>query len=185
MPSPPRRLTPRRLKIEITESVLIDQTRDVMRTLNALHALGVQFALDDFGTGYSSLKYLTCFPFNKIKVDQSFVSGLPGSPRKLAVIRAATTLGWDLGVDTIIEGVEDVDQLRAVRSVGCKYVQGYYFARPCPATELADAIASAEEKCRTAFKPRYGLSTVSRFLKRRTYRLERGDRRFFVSSQNF
>ena len=178
------RLTPSRLKIEITESLLIDQSKDVFKALNDLHALGVQFALDDFGTGYSSLKYLTCFPFNKIKVDQSFVSGLPHSPRKLAVIRAATALGRDLGVDTIIEGVEDIDQLRALRSVGCKYVQGFYFARPTPGSELTGAIASAEEKCRTQLKPGFRLSSILHSLRRRPVRVERSDSRSFATTQN-
>ena len=178
------RLEPGRLKLEITESVLIDESKDVIKTLSELHGLGVQFALDDFGTGYSSLKYLTCFPFNKIKVDQSFVAGLPGSPRKLAVIRAATALGRDLGVDTIIEGVEDVDQLRAVHSVGCKYVQGFYFARPGPASELAGVIAAAEEKCQTQIKPQSHLSAVVDYLRRRTMRFKRLDDRSFVSTEH-
>lgn len=144
-----------RLKIEITESLLLDNTTDVIAALGAIRELGVRIALDDFGTGYSSLKYLTCFAFSKLKIDRSFVSGLPVAYEKLAVIKAASALGRDLGMETIVEGVETRDQLDAVRAAGCKHVQGFYFARPTPPAELVDAIARAEELCDVRAKPRF------------------------------
>lgn len=143
-------LKPERLKIEITESLLLDDTTDVMATLNAIRTLGVRIALDDFGTGYSSLKYLTSFAFSWLKVDRSFVSGLPLAKENLAVIRAAAALGQDLGMEMIVEGVETEEQLAAVKSAGCRYVQGFYFARPMPSEDLADGIVKAENRCRTS-----------------------------------
>ncbi len=139
-----------RLKIEITESSLLDNTTDVVTTLNAIRKLGVRIALDDFGTGYASLKYLTSFPFSRLKVDRSFVSGLPLAIENLAVIKAAAALGRDLGMDTVIEGVETEGQLSAVKAAGCKHIQGFYFARPTPPDDLAEAIAQAEKTCRTS-----------------------------------
>ncbi len=140
-------LEPSRLKIEITESLLIDETADVVATLHAIDDLGVRFALDDFGTGYSSLRYLTSFPFNRLKVDRSFVSDLPKSSQHLAIVRAAAALGRDLGIETVVEGVESPHQLEAVRAAGCKHIQGFYFARPTPPHELAEAITAAEAMC--------------------------------------
>mgnify|MGYP001796280839 CR=1 FL=1 len=140
-------LEPSRLKIEITESLLIDETADVVATLHAIDDLGVRFALDDFGTGYSSLRYLTSFPFNRLKVDRSFVSDLPKSSQHLAIVRAAAALGRDLGIETVVEGVESPHQLAAVRAAGCKHIQGFYFARPTPPEALAAAITAAEAMC--------------------------------------
>ena len=144
-------LRPSRLKIEITESLLLDETSDVIATLHAIDALGVRFALDDFGTGYSSLKYLTSFPFNRLKVDRSFVRGLPAASQNLAIVRAATALGRDLEMETVVEGVETTEQLAAVRSMGCKYVQGFYFARPTSGKDLSQEIRNAESKCKASF----------------------------------
>lgn len=140
-------LAPERLKIEITESLLLDDSNDVVAALGAIRRLGVRIALDDFGTGYSSLKYLTSFAFSKLKIDRSFVTGSPVTPKNLAVIKAATALGRDLGMKTIVEGVETREQLDALRALGCNYVQGFYFARPTPPVELEDVIARAESLC--------------------------------------
>ncbi|MGI9478411.1 MAG: putative bifunctional diguanylate cyclase/phosphodiesterase [Hyphomicrobiaceae bacterium] len=148
-------LNPARLRVEITESVLLDDSTDVLSILNKLHDLGVQIALDDFGTGYSSLKYLTSFPFNKIKIDRSFVTGLPAAFEKLAVIRAATALGRDLGMETVVEGVETPGQLQAVRAAGCNHVQGFFFAKPKPLDALAATVEMAENLCKTTARPQF------------------------------
>ncbi|MFY0612470.1 MAG: EAL domain-containing protein [Hyphomicrobiaceae bacterium] len=148
-------LAPSRLRVEITESLLLDDTTDVLSLLNQLRALGIQIALDDFGTGYSSLKYLTSFPFSKIKIDRSFVTGLPTAFEKLAVIRAATTLGRDLGMETVVEGVETPGQLDAVRAAGCNHVQGFYFAKPTRLSELKETVEAAEGLCKSSIRPRY------------------------------
>lgn len=137
-------LPPERLEIEITETVLLDTSHDVLAALETLQGLGVSIALDDFGTGYSSLKYLTSFSFNKLKIDRSFVSGLPQDQDKLAVLRAMASLGRDLGMRTTVEGVETNDQWRIADSEHCSEVQGFLFAKPTPVTSLEDAIASAE-----------------------------------------
>ncbi len=142
------RLEPERLEIEITESLLLDACESTMETLHDLKTLGCRIALDDFGTGYSSLKYLTSFPFDKLKVDRSFVSGLPHSRRQLAVLRATTLLGNDLGMSTTIEGVETEAQLRVAETEGCGDIQGFYFARPVPKGTLPGLIADCDRRAR-------------------------------------
>jgi diguanylate cyclase (GGDEF)-like protein len=133
-------LSPNRLELEITESIFI---KDVEKTLNILHGLrdlGVRIALDDFGTGYSSLSYLRSFPFDKLKIDRSFVTDLSQGQNAHAVIRAITTLADALGMDTLAEGVEEQAQMDVLRAEGCRNVQGFYLSRPLPATELAGLI---------------------------------------------
>jgi EAL domain-containing protein (putative c-di-GMP-specific phosphodiesterase class I) len=130
------RLAPSRLELEITESVLLAEGGTTLATLNALRKLGVRIAMDDFGTGYSSLSYLRSFPFDKIKIDRSFVQDADGRGEGAAIVRAVAGLGAALGMITTAEGVETADQLRQIRSHGCAEVQGYYFGRPCPADEL-------------------------------------------------
>jgi EAL domain-containing protein (putative c-di-GMP-specific phosphodiesterase class I) len=130
-------LDPRRLELEITESVLL---RDTERTLQALRTLGdhgVRFALDDFGTGYSSLSYLRKFPFNKIKLDRSFVIDLSEhNVEARAILRAVVQLGTSLGMAITAEGVETDEQLAIVRKEGCTELQGYVFCRPRSPEEL-------------------------------------------------
>jgi EAL domain-containing protein (putative c-di-GMP-specific phosphodiesterase class I) len=104
--------------------------------LQQLRELGVRIAMDDFGTGYSSLAYLQKFPFDKIKIDRSFVRDVMDKPESMAIVRAVTGLGRSLGMITTAEGVETADQLEQVRREGCAEVQGYLFSRPKPAHEL-------------------------------------------------
>ena len=130
------RLSPLRLELEITESVLLAESKSTLATLNNLRALGVRIAMDDFGTGYSSLSYLRSFPFDKIKIDRSFIKDFGEKSDCSAIVRAVAGLGSELGVTTTAEGVETAEQLRLIRSLGCTEVQGYYFGRPCPAKEL-------------------------------------------------
>jgi len=132
-------LAARRLELEITEGVFLSNDEHVHEMIGNLKAIGVKLALDDFGTGYSSLSYLQRVPFDKIKIDQSFVRGAsdPAS-RNAALIRAMVGLASDLKMQTTAEGVETQDELLLVRNLGCSLVQGYYFGKPMPAEEALE-----------------------------------------------
>ena len=136
-------LDPALLELEITEGVLLDDTDAVLRQLNALKALGVRIALDDFGTGYASMSYLQKFPFDKIKIDQSFVRGADHSAQCLAIVRAVTTLSASLGVTTIAEGVETPGQLARIKAEGCNEVQGYLTGSPLSAAGAGKLFGTA------------------------------------------
>ena len=129
-------LAPTRLELEITESSLLVPEAGILGTLNRLRAIGVRIAMDDFGTGYSSLSQLRAFPFNKIKIDRSFVAGLGRDDGSAAMIRAITALGSSLGMTTIAEGVETEAQAAQIESDGCTDIQGYLISRPIPAGEI-------------------------------------------------
>jgi diguanylate cyclase (GGDEF)-like protein len=140
-----------RLELEITESVMLQDADAAFDMLTQLHALGVRIALDDFGTGYSSLSNLRKFPFDKIKIDRSFVSDLSGANvDALAVVRSVARLGVSLGMSTTAEGVETKEQLDHVRAEGCTEMQGYYICRPSPAHEITRLLASKALKPATA-----------------------------------
>ena len=123
-------LDPTRLEIEITESVFLEGNDAVLGVLNQLRSLGIRIALDDFGTGYSSLSYLRSFPFDKIKIDKSFVDSITSDTSAMAIVRAIVVLANSLEMETTAEGVEDSYQLAELRGQGCTSVQGYYFSRP-------------------------------------------------------
>lgn len=129
-------LAPDRLELEITESVLLQNSEATLATLHQLRAFGVRISMDDFGTGYSSLSCLRSFPFDKIKIDQSFVHELTSREDSMAIVRAVTELGKSLGIATTAEGVETSEQLALLRSEGCNEVQGYFFSPPRPASEV-------------------------------------------------
>jgi diguanylate cyclase (GGDEF)-like protein len=130
-------LLPQGLEIEVTESVLVQDSYNVVETLNRLHDIGVGIALDDFGTGYSSLSYLRRFHFDKIKIDQSFIQGLSKVPNtSLAIVRSVVALGASLGIATTAEGVETSDQLERVRAEGCTEVQGFLVGTPRPLRDV-------------------------------------------------
>ncbi len=133
-------LPPQRLELEVTETALLDDSEATIEILHQLRALGVRVSLDDFGVGYSSLSYLRKFPFDRIKIDRSFVGTLGESPESIAIVRTIASLGAVLGVETTAEGVETIEQLDFVRECGCTAVQGYYFGRPCPAAEVGHTI---------------------------------------------
>lgn len=130
-------LSPQRLELEITESIFISNVEKTLSTLHGLRNLGVRIALDDFGTGYSSLSYLRSFPFDKVKIDRSFVEDLDKGGNAHAVIRAITTLADALGMETLAEGVEIQGQLDILRKEGCGHIQGFLFSRPVEASEVA------------------------------------------------
>jgi diguanylate cyclase (GGDEF)-like protein len=130
------RIPAAKLVLEITESVFLQNTDANLGTLKKLHELGVQFSMDDFGTGYSSLGYLLSFPFSKIKIDRSFIAGLPDKKESRAIVRAIADLARNLNMRVIAEGVETAQQLEQVRNLGCTDMQGYLFSPPRPAAEI-------------------------------------------------
>jgi EAL domain-containing protein (putative c-di-GMP-specific phosphodiesterase class I) len=134
-------LAPERLELEITESTLLTDRDTALELLHKVRAMGVQIAMDDFGTGYSSLSYLRSFPFDKIKIDQSFVRGDPDDPSTDPIVRAIATLGESLGMTTIAEGVETEEQLARITADGCTDVQGYLISRPIAADQVEAFIA--------------------------------------------
>jgi EAL domain-containing protein (putative c-di-GMP-specific phosphodiesterase class I) len=125
-----------RLELEITESVLLQRCDKNITTLHELRRLGVSIALDDFGTGYSSLSYLLMFPFDKIKIDRSFVSEMSQMATCAAIVCAVASLGRGLDIITTAEGVETEEQAELVRAAGCTQAQGFLFGRPCPVANL-------------------------------------------------
>ncbi|KPF95748.1 diguanylate cyclase [Rhodopseudomonas sp. AAP120] len=134
-------LPPRRLELEITESLFLADSEANLATLHQLRALGVRISMDDFGTGYSSLSYLRSFPFDKIKIDRSFVRDVTERPDCLAIVRAIAGLGRSLDITTLAEGVETIEQLDALRAEGCHEVQGFLFSPARPAAEIAGLLA--------------------------------------------
>jgi diguanylate cyclase (GGDEF)-like protein/PAS domain S-box-containing protein len=138
-------LHPTRLEIEITETVLLQNKETTLAVLHQLRALGVRIALDDFGTGYSSLTYLQCFPFDKIKIDRSFVKDITENTGSLNIVRAVAALASGMGMTATAEGVETREQLDSITSEGCTEMQGFLFSRPLPAREIERLFLSGRE----------------------------------------
>ena len=133
---------PTGLKLELTESMLLDNTADIVTTMSTLREFGVQFSLDDFGTGYSSLQYLKKLPLDQLKIDQSFVRDLIADASDRAIVRTIIAMALELGLDVIAEGVEEETQLDLLRDKGCTRFQGYLFYRPQSAHQLAAQLAA-------------------------------------------
>jgi diguanylate cyclase (GGDEF)-like protein len=129
-------LAPTRLEIEITESVLLHNKEATLAVLHQLRALGIRIAMDDFGTGYSSLTYLQSFPFDKIKIDRSFVKNITEDSSSLTIVRAVAALANGMGMTATAEGVETAEQLHSIASEGCTEMQGFLFSKPLPAAEI-------------------------------------------------
>jgi diguanylate cyclase (GGDEF)-like protein/PAS domain S-box-containing protein len=121
------------LEIEITESALVKDPNKALEVIHALKDMGVSVALDDFGTGYSALSYLKNFPFDRIKVDQSFIANIPHGSHELAIVESIFSLGRKLGIEVVAEGVETAEHLKCLTEMGCTAIQGYYFSRPLDA----------------------------------------------------
>ncbi len=136
-------LAPRSLELEITESLVMDQSEASVERLRGLRALGVKLVLDDFGTGYSSLSYLRRLPLDTIKIDRSFVSGIGTDDADLPIVQAVISLAHGLGVDVVAEGIETEEQLVGLRRLACDRGQGFYFARPIPPDDLRSLMAAA------------------------------------------
>ena len=148
------------LKLEITESVLVDNPANAVAILKQLKALGIKLSIDDFGTGYSSLSYLHQMPFDTLKIDRSFVNNVDCDPEKIEMIRTIVSLAWNLGINVVAEGVETKKQMYQLQALKCDYGQGYYFARPLDANaarnmkqfELNTAADAVQSKPQTAHK---------------------------------
>jgi predicted signal transduction protein with EAL and GGDEF domain len=138
-------LDPHRLELEVTESVMLDATGTALAVLQNLREIGVRVALDDFGIGYSSLGYLRDFPFDRIKIDQSFVRGTANDAVGRAIVRAVASLGQSLGIATVAEGVETEAQMARVVSDGCTDVQGYLISRPMPPNQIDGFLLSRNQ----------------------------------------
>ena len=146
-------LAPDRLELEITETVMLQDTDATLATLNGLREIGVCIAMDDFGTGYSSLSYLRRFPFDRIKIDQSFIRDLCSKPDCSAIVRAVAALSRELGMATTAEGVETHEQLEALRRAGCTDVQGYLFSPAVPGGDVAALLRRIDASLRPAEVP--------------------------------
>jgi EAL domain-containing protein (putative c-di-GMP-specific phosphodiesterase class I) len=131
---------PSRLKLELTESLLVNNVQDIIEKIHTLKAMGVGFSLDDFGTGYSSLTYLKRLPLDQLKIDKSFVRDILIDPNDAAIARTIVALAQSLGLDVIAEGVETQAQRDFLANAGCHAYQGYYFSRPL-ALEDFEALA--------------------------------------------
>ena len=123
-------LNPRHLKLEVTESTVMDNGETALRVLSELRSLGISLSTDDFGTGYSSLRYLHRFPFQSLKIDRSFINRMDGDIKSEAIVRSILMLGQNLEIETVAEGIENAQQLWQLRSLGCRYGQGYLFSKP-------------------------------------------------------
>jgi EAL domain-containing protein (putative c-di-GMP-specific phosphodiesterase class I) len=131
-------LDPRRLVLEITETVLMQRTEETLETLHALKALGVRLAIDDFGTGYSSLSYLQRFPVDVLKIDRSFIKDIGHAENNAAIARTVIALGDLLSLRTVAEGIETPEQLARLQTLGCVHGQGYHFSRPVSADDVTE-----------------------------------------------
>ena len=130
---------PKLLKLELTESVVLENVEDVILKMQQIKALGVTFSLDDFGTGFSSLSYLKRLPLDEVKIDQSFVRDLISDPNDAAIVRAIIAISGSLGIQVIAEGVETEAQLQFLIENGCQHFQGYLFGQPKPIGEWDSA----------------------------------------------
>lgn len=135
-------ISPSLLEIEVTESIVMNEIQVVVSALNTLREAGVRIAIDDFGTGYSSLSYLQDLPLDVLKIDRSFINRLESERKGESVANTIMLLAKGLGLETVAEGVETRVQFRQVQQLGCKMIQGYYFAKPCSIEELVDTISA-------------------------------------------
>ena len=133
-------IAPGQLEIEITESILMDSADKALQCINKLRDMGIKLAIDDFGTGYSSLSYLNKIPANLLKIDKSFIDKINANESSKQYVAAIISMGHIMGLDVISEGVEEEEQLEALRSIGCDYVQGYIWGRPMSAEDAEKLI---------------------------------------------
>jgi EAL domain-containing protein (putative c-di-GMP-specific phosphodiesterase class I) len=135
-------LDPRHLEVEITEGTLMESVAATVSTLESLAGAGIQIAVDDFGTGYSSFSYLRRFSVDTIKIDRSFISDTPRNEDARAIVKAIISLGRDLEMNVVAEGIETEDQFRFLQSLGCELAQGYLFSRPVPLDRLRQLLSA-------------------------------------------
>jgi EAL domain-containing protein (putative c-di-GMP-specific phosphodiesterase class I) len=137
-------LAPTQLELELTESIIAQDTEKVIATINQLKAHGVRHSIDDFGTGYSSLSYLKRYRVDTLKIDQSFIRHMHKEPDDAAIVLSVISLAHSLGLKVIAEGVETSGDCGFLRQHGCDEMQGYYFSKPLPAAEFAALLASGK-----------------------------------------
>ena len=130
------KIIPSKLKLELTESLIVNDFENVISKMKQLRKHGIQISIDDFGTGYSSLQYLKNFPIDQIKIDQAFIFKLTRSKEDTAIVKSIIDLGTALGFEVIAEGVETKEHFKLLKELGCRYYQGYYFVRPVKLSEL-------------------------------------------------
>lgn len=145
-----------RLRLEVTEKIVISDPERARATLHCLRARGIRVSLDDFGTGYSSLRHLHRFPFDALKIDRSFTSGLARTPRNQGIVRAILDLAATLDLDVVAEGVEQEDEAAILKLLGCAYAQGHRFDRPVPAEIAARQLDDESDAQQSLDVPRYG-----------------------------
>jgi EAL domain-containing protein (putative c-di-GMP-specific phosphodiesterase class I) len=138
-------LAPPRLELEITETTLINDMTRTLHVLRQIKAMGVAIAMDDFGTGYSSLSTLQAFPFDKIKIDRSFVDRLPDNAQAVSIMRAILALGRSLNIPVLAEGIETAEHLRFLREEGCDEGQGFLLGRPNVPEKIPQLTGAVEE----------------------------------------
>ncbi len=123
-------LDPRQLKLEVTETNVMEHSEKSLSVLQSLDSLGISLSTDDFGTGYSSLSYLQRFPFDRLKIDRSFVDKMCGDKKSEAIVKTILMLGENLGIEVVAEGIETESQLEKLQMLGCRLGQGYHFSKP-------------------------------------------------------
>jgi predicted signal transduction protein with EAL and GGDEF domain len=128
---------PSRISIELTETALLHSFTETNANMQRLQEIGVNISLDDFGTGYSSLSHIHALPFDKLKIDKSFVDAISSNPRSRDIVRSLITLCNDMGIGCVVEGIETAEQLDVVHELGAKNIQGYFFSRPIEATSIS------------------------------------------------
>jgi len=138
------------LELEITESVIVQRSEEVIARFGALDAMGVRISIDDFGTGYSGLSYLKRLAIHQLKIDQSFVRDISSDPDDAAIVSAIIAISHSLGLKVVAEGVETAEQLVFLKSLGCDGAQGYYFSRPVPADEFVRLLEGWNVRMRAA-----------------------------------
>ncbi len=144
------KLPAERLELEITETALLNDDSQTMELLHQLRAIGVRISLDDFGTGYSSLSYLRSFPFDKLKIDRSFVQGIGASPNTMVIVKALIELSTGLNMTINAEGVETQAELDWLKSAGCTEIQGYLISKPLPARDFRAFVSRVDRRCQVA-----------------------------------
>jgi diguanylate cyclase (GGDEF)-like protein/PAS domain S-box-containing protein len=149
-------LMPRQLKLEVTESTVMEHSERSMKVLSELHELGVALSTDDFGTGYSSLSYLQKFPFERLKIDRSFIQIMDEDEKSRAIVKTILMLGENLGIEVVAEGIETENQLQKLRSLGCTMGQGYYFSRPIDVATAETFLVNGPDM--------FGLASTDQFL---------------------
>ncbi len=136
---------PAAIKLEVTETVTMDNAERTIRVVNGLKNLGVRLSIDDFGTGYSSLSYLRRFPIHTLKIDRSFVQNLPSNPENLEIVRTIIALARNLGMDVVAEGTETEDEVKQLKALECDFGQGYFFSRPVDSERADDLLRKAAQ----------------------------------------